>query len=106
MVDFTPWEKQIQKMVEFYIGLEKVVTNEGDKYYAEMAKDSSLEIVGLIKKYKADPKNRYLKQIHANIMTLTRGVEGFVDTDIDKAHNSFGNLQYDVLEYIRKNVGW
>lgn len=106
MVDFTSWEKQIKEMVEFYIGLEKVVTNDGDKFYAELAKDSSIQIVELLEKYKADPQNRYLKQIHANIMTLTRGVEGFVDTDVDRVHNSYGNLQYDILEYIRKNVRW
>ena len=106
MVDLTPWEKQINEMARFYIGLDNVVKHEADKFYAGLAKDSALQIIDLIEKYKADPQNRYLKQIHANIMTLTRGVEGFQDADVDRTHNSYGSLQYDILDYIRKNVRW
>ena len=106
MVDLTGWETTVKEMAEFYTDLESAVTHDADKFYAQMAKESSVKIVQLLEVYKSKPHSQYMKQIHANLMTLTRGVEGFIDPSADMKHSKYGALQHDLLEFIRKNVRW
>jgi hypothetical protein len=106
MVNLKDFDKEIHEMAKFYIDLPEKVEAEADKYYAILGKKSSEKILELVKKYHSNPKNTYLKQLHANLMTLTRGIEKFNDEAIESKHETYGKLRYQIFEYIEKKVKW
>jgi hypothetical protein len=99
-------ESEIREMAKFYGDLSKNAKNNLDKDYGQMGKESSENILALVQKYQSDPKNSYLKRIHASLMTLIRGIENFRDEDAQKKHDSYGPLVTKLLQYVNENVKW
>jgi hypothetical protein len=106
MVTLNNLETEIREMVKFYAVLSENTKNDADKDYAVMASDSSKDILDLVEKYKSDPKNIYLKQLHSCLMTLVRGVEFFHDEDTQKEHEKYGPLFSKLFDYVDANVKW
>ncbi|MGC1240774.1 MAG: hypothetical protein WA874_04255 [Chryseosolibacter sp.] len=99
-------ETEIRQMAKFYAELSKSAEKNLDKDYAEMGQESGENILSLVEKYHSDPKNTYLKRIHSNLMTLTRGIEYFQDEDAQKKHDSYRPLVIKILRYVNENVKW
>ena len=90
----------------FYADLYENTRNDPDNDYAQMGKESAENIVSLVDKYQSDPKNTYLRRMHSNLMTLTRGIEGFQDKATQNKHETFGELFSKLFHYIDANVKW
>src|SRR3546814_755207 len=102
MVSLDHWENQINAMTSFYLALDSDSLSQGDKSYAELAKERAADIVILMRKYKVKPSPSFLKRLHANLRTLGRGVEGFDNQILEKQHRSYGRLRIELLEYLEK----
>jgi DNA primase len=105
MVERQEFDEEIKEMVRFYLGLPEKV-READKHYALLPKESAENIITLLKQYYLNPKNTYLKRLHANLMTLVRGVEGFNDEAIHQKHEYYGKLCYKIFETIENKIKW
>ena len=99
-------ETEIRQMAKFYAELSKSAEKNLDKDYAEMGQESAENILSLVEKYHSDQKNTYLKRIHSNLMTLTRGIEYFKDEDAQKKHDSYRPLVIKLLQFVNENVKW
>jgi hypothetical protein len=99
-------EMEVREMATFYVDLSESAKSNGDRFYAALGRKSSTNILALAQKYHSDPKNSYLKRIHASLMTLIRGVENFQDKDAQKKHDSYGPLVTKLLQYVNENVKW
>lgn len=99
-------EPEVREMAKFYADLSERAKKILDKDYAQMGQESSENILSLVEKYHSDPKNTYLKRIHSNLMTLTRGIEYFQDEDAQKKHDSYRPLVIKILRYVNENVKW
>lgn len=106
MVSLNDFEKQILEMTSFYKSLPGRVNDKTDMFYAILARDSAEKIEELVVKYHNSPKNTYLHSLHGHVMTLARGVENFKDRAIDKEHDEFGKLQYQLLTFLEERVKW
>lgn len=101
--DFAP---EVREMAKFYADLSETAKKNLDKDYAQMGQESSENILTLVQKYDSDPKNTYIKRIHSNLMTLTRGIEYFKDEDAQKKHDSYRPLLIKLLQFVNENVKW
>ena len=91
------FEEKIEEMTSFYKSLPgRVKARQGQ----------CGKIEELVVKYHNSPKNTYLHSLHGHIMTLARGVENFKDRAIDKEHDEFGKLQYQLLTFLEEKVKW
>lgn len=99
-------EPEVHEMAKFYADLSERAKKNLDKDYAQMGQESCENILSLVQKYHSDPKNAYLKLIHSNLMTLTRGIEYFQDERAQKKHDSYGPLVVKLLRYVNENVKW
>lgn len=106
MATLKDFETEINEMAQFYTDLSENAKNNGDRFYAGLGRKSSTNILALSQKYHLDPKNSYLKRIHASLMTLIRGVENFQDKDAQRKHDSYGVLVTKLLQYVNENVKW
>ena len=106
MVSLDEIQEEIQDMTAFYISLPSKVVSDGDKTYAALAKTASEQILDLITKYQNKPQNKILKQLHANVMTLTRGVEYFDDDSTERQHRAHGQLRLRLFEWLESNIKW
>ena len=104
MVSLDDIQKEIQEMTMFYINLPSRVVSDGDKTYAVLAKTASEQILKLITKYRDKPQNKILKQLHANVMTLTRGVEYFEHERTEHQHRAYGHLRLRLLEWLESTI--
>jgi hypothetical protein len=105
MAELKEFDAEIRKMARFYTELPDKVC-ETDKQYALLARESTDNIITLLKQYYINPKNTHLKRLHANLMTLVRGVEGFNDEDIQEKHEYFGKLCYKLFDIIESKIKW
>ncbi|MEO5600202.1 MAG: hypothetical protein ABIR06_04670 [Cyclobacteriaceae bacterium] len=106
MVKLKDFDNEIFEMTNFYLGLPEKVASASDKYYAILGNKSSERILDLLEKCHFNPKNTYLKQLHANLMTLTRGVEKFNDEAIEIRHVAYGSLRNKLFDFLEKEIKW
>ena len=53
-----------------------------------------------------NPRNIYLKQIHSGLSSVTRGVEGFDDRNVDKKFSEVCTGLYDIVTELEKLIKW
>lgn len=106
MVKLNHFETKLEGMANFYMALPLIVTDESDKIYADLAKDAAKRILEIIEEYRANPKNKHLKELHANLMTLTRGVERFHEEGISTRHREYGKLRAELYKFLESEIKW
>jgi hypothetical protein len=100
MVGLEAYKKDLIEMAAFYTSLPEKITDPRDEFYAHLGKDAAKSIVKILNEYERRPSHRALKQLHDNLMTLTRGLENFEDEAIQARHRSYGTLRYKIFEYL------
>ena len=96
MVNLKDYKNQIIKMAEFYIQLPNEVDSPSDKYYADLGKESSENIIKLLEKYGDTLKKQYFSRLISMFATLSIGVEQFENQEVQAKHKTFGELRYEI----------
>jgi hypothetical protein len=84
MVDTNQISKAITLYEKFFEEVKEHSHNEGDVERAAYGLLKVKFLLDVLKKYEKNPQNKLLKQIDAGFVSVTRGVEFFIDYETNK----------------------
>ena len=105
-------EKIEHKLLELESFFEEVLNNpsnmDNSSYGAgaDYGLKSVKNMKSTIEKYKKKPQNKLLKQLDAGFTSVTRGVEGFNDYDLDRRFRETCKGIYWIKEDLEKHIKW
>ena len=98
-----------QKLInlsEFYKEVQDSSKEGWDLEKAQYAQKETQVLINLIDKNPGGLKNKDLKRLHSGFMNLTRGVECFMDYEIEKKHREVSKGIYDIQQDLEANIKW
>lgn len=109
MVDIEQIEKKLSELELFFeetiknpFGIDNTSYGAGAEYGLKSVKSMRLTIG----KYGKKPQNKLLKQLHAGFTSVTRGVEGFNDYELDQKFRKTRDGIYHIKEDLEQHIKW
>ena len=109
MVDLTKTEDKISELETFFSELvsnpdnvNTTSTGAGIEYGLECA----LGMKKALSSYKKKPTNKDLKNIYYGFTAISRGVESFVDYDLEMRFRDVCKGTYSIQEDLEKHIKW
>ena len=109
MVDLAKHEKKIQELEAFFT---EIISNPNNLNTsssgagAEYGLECILGMKKAIQSYKEKPSNKHLKSIFYGFTAISRGVESFVDYDLEMRFREVSKGTYSLQEDLKPHIKW
>lgn len=109
MVDI---ERIVQKLVELELFFEEAIENpsnaDNSSYGAgaDYGLNSIKNMKSAVEKYRKSPQNKFLKQLDAGFTSVSRGVEGFNNYELDQRFRKTCVGIYQIKEDLEQHIKW
>lgn len=109
MVDFEKIENKLLKLEFFFLEVINSSSKTDTSSYGAGA-SYGLKVVrnmkDILNKYKKKPQNKLLKQLYSSFTSVTRGVEGFNDYNLNEKFREVCKGIYQIQEDLNTYIKW
>ena len=109
MVDIKKLEDKVLELESFFQNLRDYSSSDDISTYGadvDYGKKSIASMKNNISKYKANKDKKLLKGIYLLFTSITRGVEGFNDYDLDQKFRKTCEGIYHIKEDLEQHIKW
>ena len=109
MVDLERIEQKILELESFLETVIKNPSNKDNSSYgagADYGLKSVKNMKSTVEKYRKSSQNKLLKQLDAGFTSVSRGVEGFNDYDLDQEFRDICVGIYFIKEDLEQHIKW
>jgi hypothetical protein len=109
MVNLERIERKLLELESFFEEVIKNPSNVDNTSYgagADYGLKSVKNMKSTVEKYRKNPQNKLLKQLDAGFTSVSRGVEGFNDYELDKKFRGICREIYWIKEDLEKHIKW
>ena len=101
MVDINQIRSVLSQFEELFLRVKNDSENSSDVHGASYGLSKVKFVRDLLDKYEKCPEDKFLKQVDSGFVSITRGVEGFGDYEINKKFYSLFNEIPDIKSHIK-----